>query len=121
MLHLFEKPIALAPADIPDAPHALRITIPENHMGHFQDQAFVYRLQDQTCGFINRCPHVNVPLDLDDGLFFDLTELLICRMHGARFDPLTGARLTGPAPHGLYKLQIETRPEKTLILGWVKS
>ena len=47
--------------------------------------------------FLNRCPHLGVPLDWGDGrCLTDDGRLLICAMHAALFDPDSGDCLSGP-------------------------
>ncbi|WP_434628469.1 Rieske (2Fe-2S) protein [Chromobacterium sp. CV08] len=59
--------------------------------------AFVVRYQGRVHGYLNRCCHIPVELDLQDGKLFDLTgHYLICGMHGARYRPDTGYCTWGP-------------------------
>jgi nitrite reductase/ring-hydroxylating ferredoxin subunit len=45
----------------------------------------------------NRCPHWGTELDAGTGEFFDGTgNVLMCQMHGARFDPDSGVCRLGP-------------------------
>lgn len=45
----------------------------------------------------NLCPHWSVPLDSQDGRFFDRNaSVLVCWQHGARFDPDSGECISGP-------------------------
>ena len=39
--------------------------------------AFVLRYQGRLVAYLNRCAHIPVPLDLDDGRFYDLTRQFI--------------------------------------------
>jgi nitrite reductase/ring-hydroxylating ferredoxin subunit len=57
----------------------------------------------------NLCPHWSMPLDADTGEFFDPNEsVLVCQMHGARFDPADGACVMGPCEGDrLEELQVE--------------
>jgi nitrite reductase/ring-hydroxylating ferredoxin subunit len=57
------------------------------------------RVGEGVHGFVNRCPHAGHPLNLrpDDFLTPDGGQL-ICRSHGALFDPATGACIAGPCP-----------------------
>ncbi len=59
----------------------------------------VVRAGDAVNGFVNRCPHAGHALNLrpDDFLTPDGAQL-ICRSHGALFDPVTGACIAGPCP-----------------------
>ena len=45
----------------------------------------------------NRCPHWGTELDGGSGEFFDASgHVLMCQMHGARFEPDTGECRIGP-------------------------
>jgi len=59
----------------------------------------VVRVVDVVHGYVNRCPHAGHPLNLrpDDFLTPD-GALLMCRSHGALFEPRTGACVGGPCP-----------------------
>ncbi len=47
--------------------------------------------------FLNVCPHVGTPLDWMPNEFFDAeNKRLLCRTHGALFDPSSGDCLAGP-------------------------
>lgn len=78
-------------------------------MRHGETKAFVFqRHGGQQAGFLlcferefrafaNNCPHWNVDLDLGDGRFYDERfEQLVCRNHGALFEPRTGRCTAGP-------------------------
>jgi len=59
--------------------------------------AFVVRYDGKVYGYINRCAHVPVELDWEDGAFFDYSKLyLICATHGATYLPETGVCVMGP-------------------------
>lgn len=58
---------------------------------------FVVRYNGRPCGFVNRCAHVPVELDWQEGEFYDLSrEYVICSTHGAHYDPQTGHCVLGP-------------------------
>ncbi|QDG51667.1 Rieske (2Fe-2S) protein [Persicimonas caeni] len=59
--------------------------------------------------FRNLCPHWSMPLDADTGEFFDANKsALLCKMHGARFDPANGECIMGPCEGDrLEALQVE--------------
>jgi nitrite reductase/ring-hydroxylating ferredoxin subunit len=58
---------------------------------------FVVRYGDRVYGFLNRCAHVPVELDWEEGNFFDLTgHYLICSTHGAHYEPKNGKCVMGP-------------------------
>lgn len=57
----------------------------------------VIRRGDQVFGYVNSCPHVGVPLDLEPGQVLDITRTLIqCSLHGALFTMERGLCLSGP-------------------------
>lgn len=64
-------------------------------------------------GFINSCPHRNVPLDWDNNQFFDADhDLIQCSTHGALFLINTGECIYGPClGQHLTKIQLFIRDE----------
>ena len=63
--------------------------------------AFVIRHAGEARAYLNRCAHVGVQLDWQEGQFFDPeTGLLICATHGALYDPASGICLSGPCRGG---------------------
>jgi nitrite reductase/ring-hydroxylating ferredoxin subunit len=75
------------------------------------EPAFAVRYRGQAAAFLNRCAHKLVELDWEEGRFFDTEgKLLVCATHGARYDPLSGACVTGPCHGGrLITLGVEER------------
>jgi nitrite reductase/ring-hydroxylating ferredoxin subunit len=71
-------------------------------------EALLVRFGDEVHAFLNVCPHVGTPLDWMPNEFFDAEgRRLLCRTHGALFDPLNGVCLGGPcAGRGLTELAI---------------
>ncbi len=58
--------------------------------------AFVVRFRGQVHAYLNRCGHVSVELDWQQGEFFDGSGLyLICATHGALYAPDSGRCLGG--------------------------
>jgi nitrite reductase/ring-hydroxylating ferredoxin subunit len=74
--------------------------------------AFVVRHGGRVRGYLNRCGHIPVELDYRPGEFFEPDQLyLICSTHGARYDPASGACVTGRCNgRGLTPLAVEERP-----------
>lgn len=74
--------------------------------------AFVIRHQGRARGFVNRCAHVPIELDWLPGRFFDEDGArLLCSVHGAEYDPSSGACLGGPCAGrgGLRRLTVDER------------
>lgn len=58
---------------------------------------FVVRFDGQPRAYVNRCAHVAVELDWQEGEFFDNEgRYLICATHGALYNPATGYCVSGP-------------------------
>lgn len=72
---------------------------------------FVVRYNGQPCAYVNRCAHVPVELDWQEGDFFDLTRhYLICATHGAHYDPRSGYCVMGPCKgRSLQRLDVTER------------
>jgi len=59
--------------------------------------AFVVRHSQGLAAYINRCAHLALELDWDNGLFFDVDQRhLICTTHGALYTADTGECVSGP-------------------------
>lgn len=58
---------------------------------------FVVRFRGVIHAYLNCCPHQPLSLDYGDGDFFTPEgDLLLCRNHGALFEPDTGQCVAGP-------------------------
>ena len=58
--------------------------------------AFAVRFRGRVHAYLNRCGHLPVELDWQQGEFFDISVLyLICATHGALYAPETGRCLGG--------------------------
>lgn len=70
--------------------------------------AFAVRYRGRVHAYLNRCAHVPVEMDWQPGKFFDASGLyLICAVHGALYDPQTGACLLGRCENrGLHALEV---------------
>jgi nitrite reductase/ring-hydroxylating ferredoxin subunit len=68
----------------------------------FEDRTgFVVRYGGSVRGFLNRCAHVPIELDWNEGQFFESSGLyLMCSTHGALYDPETGRCAGGPCRGG---------------------
>lgn len=58
---------------------------------------FLVRTDGQVRAYLDSCPHLFVPLEMEDDKFLDMTGTeIMCSVHAARFDPLTGCCVWGP-------------------------
>ncbi|MDG4721345.1 MULTISPECIES: Rieske (2Fe-2S) protein [Thalassospira] len=58
---------------------------------------FVVRSGDDVFGYVNSCPHIGVPLDMEpDEFISDFGAEIICSTHGARFRIEDGECVSGP-------------------------
>lgn len=58
---------------------------------------FVVRYNGIICGYLNRCAHVPIELDWNEGDFFESSgRYLVCSTHGAMYEPETGRCAGGP-------------------------
>ena len=125
-VHHYDPPIEMELAELQQpleagASTALRLMLPEPPNGDQQDQAFFYRLESgRIVGDFNRCTHITIPLDFDDGNFLDKMGFVMCRVHGARYDLETGERCAGPARGNLTRILCEEVEGRLRILGWEK-
>ncbi len=73
--------------------------------------AFVVRFEGGVHGYLNRCAHVPMELDWQEGQFFESSGLyLMCATHGAVYAPDSGLCVGGPCRGAsLAKLRIEER------------
>ncbi len=81
-----------------------------------REQGFLLCFQGELRAWRNHCPHAGSPLDWIPGQFFsDDGDELVCHTHGARFQPLSGACLSGPCPRGLYPLEFQDQGDAVLV------
>ena len=60
------------------------------------EPAFAVRFRGRAHAYLNRCGHLSVELDWQQGEFFDISGLyLICATHGALYAPDSGRCLGG--------------------------
>ena len=83
--------------------------------------AFVVRYRGEVQGYLNRCAHVAMELDWQEGVFFDADGRdLLCSTHGATYDAATGRCLGGPCNGSpLVKLRLEERDGNVYFIGFV--
>jgi len=82
--------------------------------------AFVIRKQGRVRGYLNRCAHVAMELDWQEGVFFDADGRdLLCSTHGAVYQAATGRCLGGPCSGSpLVGLRLEERDGKVYFIGF---
>lgn len=69
--------------------------------------AFAVRYRGRVHAYLNSCTHLGIELDWEPGRFFDLERRwLMCAVHGALYEPATGACAGGPCTRGLFKLPV---------------
>lgn len=62
-----------------------------------ETEAFLIQKGGKHFAYLNLCRHWTVGLDFDDGEFFSEDgEWLVCKNHGAIYDPVTGSCQSGP-------------------------
>ena len=70
---------------------------------HFREPArgFVLRFDGQVVAYLNRCLHVPTEMDWQHGEFLDGDkEFIMCSIHGAAYEPLSGRCVGGPCGKG---------------------
>lgn len=74
-------------------------------------RAFALRYDGRVVAYLNRCAHVPSEMDWQPGEFLDSErEFIICSMHGAVYEPLTGRCAGGPCGRGrLSVIEVEER------------
>jgi len=82
--------------------------------------AFVIRKNGSVHGYLNRCAHVAMELDWQEGVFFDFEGRdLLCSTHGATYDPASGRCVGGPCNGSpLVKLRVEERGGMVYFMGF---
>ena len=82
--------------------------------------AFVVRYKGRVHGYLNRCAHVAMELDWQEGVFFDFEGRdLVCSTHGAAYDTASGRCVGGPCNGTpLVKLRIEERDGMVYFIGF---
>ena len=82
--------------------------------------AFAVRQGGTVHGYLNRCAHVAMELDWQEGVFFDLEGRdLICSTHGAVYQAASGRCLGGPCNGTpLVKLRLQERDGSVYFMGF---
>ncbi len=97
-----------ASGDLAEGGKAVGFPLPEPD-SHWN--GFAVRYQGRVHAYINRCAHVSIALDWQEGDFFDLTRhYLLCSTHGAHYEPASGLCVLGPCKgKALQKLNVVER------------
>ena len=82
--------------------------------------AFAVRYGGRVHAYLNRCAHIAMELDWQEGVFFDHGgHDLLCSTHGATYDPRNGQCLGGPCNRtALVKLRVEERQGRVFFTGF---
>ena len=82
--------------------------------------AFAVRKDGKAHGYLNRCGHVAMELDWQEGVFFDADGRdLLCSTHGAVYEARSGRCLGGPCNGTpLVKLRLEERDGQVYFIGF---
>lgn len=82
--------------------------------------AFAVRYRGEVHGYLNRCAHVAMELDWQEGVFFDSEgRSLVCATHGAIYDPASGRCFGGPCyGRALVRLRLEERDGMVFFKGF---
>ena len=82
--------------------------------------AFAVRKNGNVYGYLNRCAHVAMELDWQEGVFFDFDGRdLLCSTHGATYDAASGRCVGGPCNGTpLVKLTLEERDGMVYFMGF---
>ena len=82
--------------------------------------AFAIRHAGAVHGYLNRCAHVGMELDWQEGVFFDADGRdLLCSTHGATYEAGSGRCIGGPCSgKALVKLRLEERNGRVYFMGF---
>ena len=82
--------------------------------------AFAIRYRGRVQAYLNRCAHVAMELDWQEGVFFDSDGRdLLCSTHGATYDAASGRCVGGPCNGTpLVKLLVEERDGMVYFTGF---
>jgi nitrite reductase/ring-hydroxylating ferredoxin subunit len=82
--------------------------------------AFAIRYGGVVHAYLNRCAHVAMELDWQEGVFFDSAGRdLLCSTHGATYEARSGRCLGGPCNGAsLVKLKVEEREGGVYFMGF---
>ena len=82
--------------------------------------AFAIRYRGKVHAYLNRCAHVAMELDWQEGVFFDSAGRdLLCSTHGATYEASTGRCIGGPCSGSpLVKVLVEERGGNVYFKGF---
>jgi nitrite reductase/ring-hydroxylating ferredoxin subunit len=82
--------------------------------------AFVVRYRGKVHAYLNRCSHVAMELDWQEGVFFDSEGRdLLCSTHGATYEAASGRCIGGPCNGTpLVKVLVEERDGNVYFMGF---
>lgn len=105
-----------ASSDLREREVGIGFSLPDEHQS--KRSGFVVRYNGRVHGYVNRCSHVPITLDWQEGDFFDLTRhYLICSSHGAQYQPETGRCVLGPCKgKSLQKLKVIERDGNVFLI-----
>lgn len=98
-----------AEAGIPALPLCASSALAERGVAHVFDvlhyrepaRAFALRYDGRVVAYLNRCLHVPTEMDWQLGEFLDADrEYIVCSIHGAVYEPLSGRCAGGPCGRG---------------------
>ena len=76
---------------------------------------FVVRHRGKAHAYLNRCAHIPIELDWNEGDFFESSGLyLMCSTHGAIYLPDTGRCMGGPCRGGRLRVIMLTEQDQKL-------
>jgi nitrite reductase/ring-hydroxylating ferredoxin subunit len=65
--------------------------------GEWPLRGFIVRVGDAAFAYLNRCPHAGHPLNMRPDEFLNADRrFILCRSHGAMFEPTNGRCVAGP-------------------------
>lgn len=80
---------------------SVKFTIPA---AKFDREGMLIRKDGCYHAYYNECAHICLPLDWEDNDFFSLDfKRLVCKNHGAEFEPSTGLCTAGPCTGAFLK------------------
>lgn len=86
--------IKICPDDAIKDNQSVKFTIPT---AKFDREGMLVRQDGRYHAYYNECAHIALPLDWGDNDFFSLDfKRLVCKNHGAEFEPTTGLCIAGP-------------------------